>query len=173
VATVRYGQLLLGRCSVGHGRLWQVSEAGRQFAHSGDPQRGDLGNLRRVESQTGNRELDGRSITIQSVGKSQNGGANYEVRLAYQTSADSEAPGLRRTPSDFFQLAQSITLIATDGTQFNHAGGGGGGGGPQGSYQLLFSTSDSDLVPSKLIWKVPTSTRELVVPFSVTDLPIP
>ena len=122
------------------------------------------------------KELDGRSVTIESIRKNQNSSFSsglYEVKISYKVLAESEAPGLRRTPSDLYPLIQSITLLAADGTPLNHSGGGGSSSGTSGSYTASFSAQDKDTVPSKLIWKVPTDTREIVVPFSVTDLPIP
>jgi hypothetical protein len=127
------------------------------------------------------RIFDGRSITIQSVGQqtpsSSRGSSRgsigyYEVRVTGQDLAESEAPGLRRGPNDLYQLAQSITLMTADGTQLNRSGGGSG---PREA-TVRFSVSGAsgrDNVPAKLVWKLATLTRELVVPFSVTDLPIP
>ena len=41
------------------------------------------------------------------------------------------------------------------------------------SHFSFYAPNDKDLVPAKLIWKLATETRELVLPFAVTDLPIP
>jgi hypothetical protein len=118
------------------------------------------------------KDIDGRSITIQSVRKSQGASGNYDVRITQIVSADGEAPGLRRTPSELYQLAQTVTLMAADGTQLSHSGGGGGPNDAQVSFYSP-NSPNKDIVPAKLIWKLPTDSRELVVPFTVTDLPIP
>jgi hypothetical protein len=122
------------------------------------------------------KTVEGRSITVQSVRKSPGpsgqgaGVPRYEVKISQTASAESDAPGLRRSPNELYQLAESITLLAADGSQFSRSGSGGGANEAQVSF---YAPNDKDLVPAKLIWKVATETRELVLPFAVTDLPIP
>ena len=147
------------------------------------------------------RDLGGRSVTIESIRQaglnsgsaapaigplfpmsppvpvrapsaaiSRSIASSYEVRITEGTSTGGEAPGLRRTPNALYQLAQSLVLVAADGTQLSRRSSGGGG---NGTTVVSFYAPDTNTVPSKLIWKVPVDTRELVVPFTVTDLPIP
>ena len=117
------------------------------------------------------KDLGGRIITFQSVRKPQNGSSSsyYEVRVVEGASPESDAPGLRRTPSTPYQITQSMTLLATDGTQFSQQGTSS----PGNEIRITFYSPNRDVVPSKLVWKVPTDIREFVAPFTVTDLPIP
>lgn len=112
----------------------------------------------------------GITITIRSL---QNNNGSYQLTLS-MTSAPFRGPGRW---DQIQSIASNIQLLDAGGTplQFNGTSSTNFNGN-QMTLQLTYSPlnrNGQNAEPKKLVWEVPTETKELAVPFELTDLALP
>ena len=104
-----------------------------------------------------------------------NGKENYELKIAIEH--DRNIVTHQNMLTDWSGLQAAIRLVDAEGRSYQTSGGGGGGGDGKLQYNLhFFARNDAGQTPGdpvKLIWEIPTSTKEMEVPFEFRDLPIP
>jgi len=71
----------------------------------------------------------------------------------------------------------SARLLTKDGRSYGPPNGGGGGGNGHYHYNLYFDSQQNNRAanapPQKLIWDIPTETKEIAVPFEFANLALP
>ncbi len=85
------------------------------------------------------------------------------------------------SPGDWSTLSypgNAVRLLDKDGKALSHQGGGGGGGADEMTYTWTFGRQnwggdDRPGEPHRLVWEIPTETREMNVGFDFKDLPMP
>lgn len=111
--------------------------------------------------------------TVQELKK--NGDQNYELKIAIEH--DRNIVTHQNVLTDWSSLQSSIRLLDANGRAYQNGGGGGGGGDGKLQYTISFyggnQSGQQPGVPVKLVWDIPTSTKEMEVPFEFKDLPIP
>lgn len=99
-------------------------------------------------------------------------GTNWELRL----SANPQAMGGDRW-NQFNQNVQSIKLVDDAGQELDHAGMRSSGNGQGIEYVMMYvqSTQDGRHAgdPAKMLWEVPTGSRQVNVTFDFKNLPMP
>ena len=104
-----------------------------------------------------------------------NGKENYELKISIEH--DRNIVTHQNLLTDWSSLQSSIRLLDAEGRAYQNSGGGGGGDDGKLQYTInFFARNDGGQQPGdpvKLIWEIPTATKEMEVPFEFRDLPIP
>ena len=115
--------------------------------------------------------VGGKRFTLKEVRKA---GESYVVQMTLYRSGWSANEWMLMYPYNIFRLedAKGNRLMRTGNA------GGGGGGGDEANVNLTFARQawqcgESAGEPAKLLWEVPTESKEVLVPFEFKDLPMP
>jgi hypothetical protein len=121
------------------------------------------------------REYEGQRITVESVRKkdfsSSYPDCNYEVKFSFK-EVDENAPGLLRQ-SGLYPSVLSMNLVTADGVKFRYSSLTVHSERRQGSCVVSFDASNTNDIPWKLVWNVPVDVHLKLVPFTITNVPIP
>ena len=109
--------------------------------------------------------IDGTFVRFLALTKQ--GDNNYYARMA----GDNNSPVFK----DYERFQKVVTLIDSNGKEFQRNGGGWGSGrGNAFEFQVYFSGNGGQMSePKELRITLPTAMKELRVPFEFTDLPLP
>ena len=123
-----------------------------------------------LEAKNVSKVIGGKRFTLKEVRKA---GDAYVVMLTLYRSGWNPNEWNYMYPQNIFKLldGNGKPLLRTSNT-------GGGGGAEQVDISLNFqrqnwNPNDNSGEPAKLVWEVPTETKELLVPFEFTDLELP
>jgi hypothetical protein len=117
------------------------------------------------------RVVGGRRFRLREVRKS---GESYIAQITIYRTGGTANEWMLMYPYSIFKLvdAKGNPLLRTSNA------GGGGGGGDESTINLTFQRQmwqggqNAD-EPAKLIWEVPTESRDMRIPFEFRDLPLP
>ena len=121
------------------------------------------------------RKVAGVQVTLAGV-KRQGEGFLVSFRAAREGGDEKQFARFRDTVNGW---ASRLRVVDADGRPLRRSGGGGSAGPDQVTLDMIFTRPAADPgteqpgEPAKLVWRVPTGTRELDVPFTFTDLPLP
>ena len=123
-----------------------------------------------LEAKNVTKVVGGKRFTLKEVRRA---GDSYIVTLTLYRSGWNPNEWNYMYPQNIFKLldGDGKPLVRTSNT-------GGGGGGEQVDISIHFqrqnwNPNDNSGEPARLVWEVPTETREVVVPFEFADLEMP